>query len=98
MTIRINRRDTQHGVVVEPHGWLSEDVVAEFERLCASIQAPLTLDLSQLVGADTAGLRALRCRIAAGARLEGLSPYISLLLAGEDRRADPGADKRGSET
>jgi hypothetical protein len=80
MVIRINRRETKSGVLVELHGWLSEPVIEEFESLCSSIPGPLILDVSNLAGADEPGLCALHCRIAAGARLEGASPYIRLLL------------------
>ena len=71
-------------MTVELHGWLRDDVVLEFESVCASIPGPLLLNLSHLTGADEAGLRALRSRVRAGARLEGVSPYIRLLLESED--------------
>jgi hypothetical protein len=80
MTIRINRRETAEGVVVELHGWLSQDVLAEFVSLCDSVGDPLRMDLSHLAGTDEAGLAALQGRIAGGARIEGASPYIRLLL------------------
>ena len=85
MTIRIERRETQDGVIVELHGWLREDVLGELESVCGSVTDPLRLDLSRLTGADEAGLRALRSRADAGARLEGVSPYIRLLLDAESR-------------
>jgi anti-anti-sigma regulatory factor len=80
LTIRINRRQTGEGVVVELHGWLSEDVLAEFTSVCDSVGDPLRMDLSQLAGSDDAGVEALIGRIVAGARIEGASPYIRLLL------------------
>lgn len=67
-------------VSVALHGWLNEEVVGEFERECEPLGARLWLDLSQLVGADEAGLRALNRRVGAGIRLVGASPYIQLLL------------------
>lgn len=85
----MDRRETQQGAIVELHGWLSEEVIGEFERLCGSSPGPLRLALSHLVGADEAGLRALRRRVAAGARLEGASPYIALLLESESRARNP---------
>ena len=85
MTIRIERRETQAGVTVELHGWLREDVLGELEGVCGSVPGPLLLNLSRLAGADQAGLRALRSRVDAGARLEGVSPYIRLLLESVDR-------------
>lgn len=80
MTIRINRRQTAEGVVVELHGWLSQEVLAEFMSVCDSVGGPLRMDLSQLAGTDEAGLAALKGRIVVGARIEGASPYIRLLL------------------
>jgi hypothetical protein len=90
MVIRMERRERQGEAIVELHGWLSEEILAEFEGLCGS-GAGLRLDLSHLAGADEAGLNALRRRVAAGARLEGISPYIRLLL---DSNPDP--NKQGS--
>lgn len=80
MVIRINRRETAEGVVVELHGWLSQDVLGEFVGLCDSAGAPLRMDLSNLAGTDDAGLEVLKSRIARGACVEGVSPYIRLLL------------------
>jgi ABC-type transporter Mla MlaB component len=80
LVIRINRRETPEGVVVELHGWLSREVLGEFVSLCDSVVPPLRIDLSQLAGTDDAGVAALRTCIAAGVRLEGISPYIRLLL------------------
>ena len=83
MTIRMNRREVPQAVVVELHGWLNQEVLGEFESLCATTDGPLRLDLTHLAGVDEAGLRALRSRRTAGARLEGASPYIKLLLESE---------------
>ena len=80
MTIRINRRETAEGVVVELHGWLSREVLGELVSLCDSVGVPLRMDLSQLAGTDDAGLAVLQSCIAGGARIEGASPYIRLLL------------------
>ena len=83
MTIRITRREVPQAVVVELHGWLTEEALGEFERLCAATEGPLRLDLTHLAGVDEAGLRALRSRRTAGVRLEGASPYVKLLLESE---------------
>jgi hypothetical protein len=85
LTIRIERRETEDGLIVELHGWLREDVLGEFESACGSVPGPIRLDLSRLAGADEAGLGALRSRAHAGTRLEGVSPYIRLLLESVDR-------------
>ena len=86
MTIRIERRETPDGVIVELHGWLREDVLGELESVCESLPGPLCLDLSCLKGADQAGLLALQVRAHAGARLQGMSPYIRVVLDSESRR------------
>jgi hypothetical protein len=80
----MNRRRADEGMVVELHGWLSEEVLGEFENLCGPPEGPLVLDLSNLAGVGEAGLCALRRRAAKGARLEGASPYIRLLLESAD--------------
>lgn len=81
MTIRINSYQTLAGVVIELHGWLNQEALAEIEKLCSSTNGPYRLNLSQLAGSDEAGLVALRSWILAGSRVEGASPYIQLLLA-----------------
>jgi ABC-type transporter Mla MlaB component len=80
LTIRINRRETAEGVVVGLHGWLNREVLGELVSLCESVGSPLRMDLSQLAGVDDAGMAFLRSCIAGGARVEGASPYIRLLL------------------
>jgi hypothetical protein len=80
LTIRIERRETERGVIVELHGWLREEALADFDAVCASVPSPLLLDIASLTGADEASQSALRLRIHAGARLEGASPYMRLLL------------------
>jgi len=84
VTIRINLRTAPEGFVVELHGRLEQDVLGEFEKLCGSGPGPLRLDLSQLTGADEAGLAALRRKAVAGSLLEGASPYVRLLLGDLD--------------
>ena len=91
LAIRINRRDTAEGVVVELHGWLSPEVLGEFVSLCDSVGDPLRIDLSNLAGTDDAGLAVLQSRIAGGARVEGASPYIRLLL---DSAPVPRSDRK----
>ncbi len=80
LAFRLSRCDKGELVSVALHGWLNEEVLGEFERECEPLGTRLWLDLSQLLGADEAGLRALNRRTAAGIRLVGASPYIQLLL------------------
>jgi hypothetical protein len=83
LTIRIERCETERGVTVELHGWLREEALGELDAVCGSVAGPLHLNLSRLVDADQASRRALRLRIRSGARIEGASPYIRLLLDSE---------------
>ena len=83
MTIRIERRETQAG------SWSSFTAgsarrCSESSRASAGRFRPAPPEPLGLTGADEAGLRALRTRVDAGARLEGVSPYIRLLLESED--------------
>jgi hypothetical protein len=80
LTLRIVSTTVRNGSVVELHGWLNGPEVAEFEKVCAGRSASLQIDLTHLVGADAAGILSLREQRARGARLIGVSPYISLLL------------------
>lgn len=84
VTIRIDHRQAEGGAIIELHGWLLADAVPEFESLCDSASGCLRIHLSNLVGADEDGVRALRRRIAGGARIVEASPYIALLLQGGD--------------
>lgn len=90
----MNRRESTGEAVVELHGWLSEDALGELEKACGADPRRLRLDLSHLAGADEAGLKALRHRAAAGTRLEGVSPYIRLLLEPEPAPADLNKHRR----
>jgi hypothetical protein len=50
------------------------------EKVAAAQVLPVTVDLSQLAGVDTDGLRALRRLRGRGARLAHASPDIELML------------------
>lgn len=93
MAIRITRREGPRGPVIELHGWLTAEVTPDFEQLCGSCPVPPLVDLSQLAGADQAGLLALRQRATSGSRLEGASPYILLLLEGDGAAGDSGSER-----
>jgi hypothetical protein len=82
VTLRIISTTVVHGSMVELHGWLNGPEVAEFRKVCAAKTLPLSIDLKHLVGADAAGILALREQRARGAGLVGASPYIELLLQG----------------
>ena len=77
MTLRMVLHLDKGEPSVSLHGWLLGPEVAEFERVVASSRVPLQIDLRYLMGADRAGLVALRRRCS---RLSNASPYVSLLL------------------
>lgn len=81
MTLRMILHLDKDEPSVSLHGWLVGPEVAEFERVVASSRVPLQIDLQNLMGADRAGLAALR-----GQRLQlsSASPYVSLLLDSQD--------------
>ena len=71
--------------VVALHGWLSAAEVEELARAVAGKDPSLRIDLGQLAGVDSAGLRALKQLRAGGARLTGASPYVSCCSTGQRR-------------
>ena len=68
--------------LVRVDGWLGGDGVAELERALAAAAAPVRLLVHDLRGADDAGLSMLRRLADQGTALDGLSPYLRLMLAG----------------
>jgi hypothetical protein len=98
MTLRIFEKTGKREDTVALHGWLSAAEVEELERVAAGHERPLKVDLAQLAGIDSEGLRALLALRVRGARLAGASPYVALLLK---RAGSPGdtdeTDKGGQE-
>lgn len=73
-------RDDQ-GAVLALHGWLTEPVVQELSRVLAEAGPSVRLELSELLGADDAGLVALLGLRKRGVQLSGASPYFELRFA-----------------
>jgi hypothetical protein len=71
--------DQQHAVIAL-HGWLTQPVVGELANVVAKRGIRARVDVSHLVGADHAGVVALRLLRRAGFLLTGASPYIDLLI------------------
>jgi hypothetical protein len=85
---RIFEDGVPHDAVVALHGWLTEPVVDDLANSVARQGLVVRIDLSHLVGADQAGLLALRrLRDEAGVTLTGGSPFFELLL--DAMRAGP---------
>ncbi|MGH7388918.1 MAG: hypothetical protein ACREM3_05600 [Candidatus Rokuibacteriota bacterium] len=78
MRVTVTVRDT--GPVVHADGRLSGLSVGELESVVGMMDGPVTLDLTNLLSADDAGVAALRTLSGRGVQLVGVSPYMSLLL------------------
>jgi ABC-type transporter Mla MlaB component len=94
MAVRITSQQQEHRFVVRVHGSLDATAAALLHAEAGHASAGvLVLDLSGLLTVDEAGSAALRALVAGGARIEGASPYVKLLLAsgtgGAMRRAPP---------
>jgi ABC-type transporter Mla MlaB component len=85
MLLRITQQHEGALTVIAIDGHLVRDGVAELERLCQGVTAPLALDLTYLQRVDTEGLTLLNALADAGAQLRHVPPYIALLL-GHSRR------------
>jgi anti-anti-sigma regulatory factor len=80
MAIRITATGDGEAQVLKVDGQLSADSGAELVRACEAVTGRLVLDLSDLRFADRRGVGMLRELRARGAVLQGLSPYLELLL------------------
>jgi len=86
MEMRLTVRVSDTGTVVHADGRLSQLVVAELEGVVRMTSGPVTLDLTNLLSADDAGVAVLRSFSDKGIRLVGVSPYMTLLLKRERPR------------
>jgi anti-anti-sigma regulatory factor len=86
MDMRLTVSVHDEGAVIHADGRLSRLGVAELERVLRTTSGPVTLDLTNLMSADDAGVAALRSCAGRGIRLVGVSPYMSLLLSIEPSR------------
>ena len=73
--------DEPPGTQVRVDGWLAGDGVAELARVLQAAAAPVRLLVRDLRSADVAGLSLLRRLADHGTPMEGLSPYLRLMLA-----------------
>ena len=80
MSVRINRTTDAARTILQIAGRLESEVVPLLEQESRSVQGMLTLDLSQLISADEAGIKLLRELASRGAQLEGASHYVQTLL------------------
>ena len=80
MAIRVNETSDGQRRVLRIDGRLTSQDVAELDKSFAAAGWPHVLDLTNLQSADTVGVDKLRELIAHGAQLQGVSPYLQLLL------------------
>ena len=83
MAIRITKTFETKKTVLRMDGYLNSHDVDEVDREYRSAQGSIVLDLSNLLSADSAGLKYLRELISLGAETRGTSPYVALLLEGK---------------
>ena len=89
MKLRIARETARSGItLIKVDGELVGEGVGELEKVCDAVDGPLELDLTHLRSADARGLGRIRALADRGASLVGVSPYIALLLDGDDPRRD----------
>ena len=80
MNIRVERFSEEQRTVLKIAGRLQSVDVSELDKEIWSVEGPLTLDLSELMSADNAGIARLRELQADGAELRGASRYVQMLL------------------
>jgi len=78
--LRISDERLGEATVVHVAGRLAGEGVDELGRLCAALPHPLRIDLTELLHADELGLSLLRALRDSGAELEGVSPFLHLML------------------
>jgi hypothetical protein len=99
MQVIINRVEEPAGPGLKVDGWLEGAGVDELDRVVQSASEPVRLLLHDLRGADARGVALLRALRAGGAALEGLSAYLTLVLADPpDAAASGPTPVVGSET
>jgi anti-anti-sigma regulatory factor len=86
MEMRLTVSVSDTGTVVQADGRLSRLGVAELEGVVRTTNGPVTLDLTNLLSADDAGVAVLRSFSDKGVRIIGASPYMTLLLKSERPR------------
>ena len=83
MGVHVSRIAHGSRPVIRIDGKLVREDLTELTSLCRAVTGPLILDLSNLLWADSHGIRALVERERDGARLQGVSPLLVLLIRRE---------------
>jgi ABC-type transporter Mla MlaB component len=85
LTLRITDHDEDETKVLKLDGNLTHEEVAVLRDVAEGRGAAVCLDLTHLLSVDREGIAALRQLRDRGALLQGVSPYIALLLDGGER-------------
>ena len=80
MSVRITKKAGEQPNVLKVDGHLRREDAPELLRECGGIPGAIVLDLDQLWSADREGIEALQQLVSQGVELQGVSPYIRLLL------------------
>ena len=94
MTARIDLSEGTGAVSVRVAGRLEETTARELLELCRRQTGRITLDLEDLQSADRAAVETLKGLRDAGARIEGATPYVRMLLNGGTEAAPPAANSK----
>jgi hypothetical protein len=98
VAVRLVSRKTTTGLVLTVLGALDQAAADLVRAEVAGLPAPsLVLEVTGLVSFDDAGLAVLRELAAAGARIEGASPFVSLRLGADADTSDEGVDAGGAD-
>ena len=92
LTARIDVTEQTGSASVRVAGRLDESAALELLELCHHRMGALVIDLEDLVSADRAAIETLQDLRAAGARVVGASPYITMLLNGRPDARAAGTD------
>jgi len=87
--VMITVSEEPDGTSIRVDGWLAGDGVQELVHVLRSVSAPVRLLLRDLRGADEAGFGVLRRLARQATHLEGLSPYMELMLASPEHDGLP---------
>ena len=88
VNLQLSKREEKTVLVIG--GRLLGSDLAELQRVRGTISGPVMLRLEDLLSADEESLRELRDWIEHGARTQGASPYLQMLLEQKSSPERPG--------
>jgi anti-anti-sigma regulatory factor len=88
LAIRVNTEKGKTMTIIQIQGKLTKADLRDLKEVCESASTPLWLDLSDLISADSEGVRELQSLSEAGAELHVANPYVRQLLLETDKRRE----------